>query len=54
MFPIYNTFDWIHTQSTLPKRLDLVTELLRRGGDPNIYVGGFSTTIWIKFLLSAA
>lgn len=41
---------WLRRTNLVPNQLDLVAELLRRGGNPNIYVEDFSTTIWGKFL----
>ena len=35
---------------TLPKSLNLLTELLRRGGDPNMYTEDSSITVWRLFL----
>ena len=40
-------------RSARPKQFDIVAELLRRGGNPNIFVGDFQTTIWGKFLWKA-
>lgn len=34
----------------LSKSLDLVANILNRGGNPNLYVGDFSTTIWGSFV----
>ena len=36
----------IHVPDSLPRQLDVVAELLRRGANLNIYIGDFSTTIW--------
>lgn len=47
-------FKWSYPQKLLPKQLDLVALLLRRGGNPNRYVEDFSTTIWGKFLYNVA
>lgn len=43
------TLGWrteIYSLDMLAEKFELVTELLRRSGDPNTYVDGFSNTIW--------
>ena len=48
--PLYNNEYPLHIIYESPKELCLIAELLSRGGDPNIYVERFSTTIWGLFL----
>lgn len=49
MWPLYLSKSW----KQLPKSLDLVAELLSRGGNPNIYIDDFSKIIWGLFLAQA-
>ena len=42
-----------HRTESLIKSLDLVAELLNRGGNPNFYVRDFSTTVWGYFMRMA-
>ena len=41
----------VHHQEGFSAILDLITELLGRGGNPNMYAGHLPTTIWGQFLL---
>ena len=47
------SINWLELKNFNRTKLDLVAELLRRGGNPNTYIGNFSTTIWGTFLSRA-
>ena len=50
MWPWWPRFSRHNKREGVLATLNLITELLKRGGNPNLYVGHLPTTLWGRFL----